>query len=225
VFPMRSKQLSENLNKVRASIKTYYSQKVTLIAVSKKFPVEDINFLIDRGHLEFGENYIQEALEKIKKVKNNKVKWHYIGRIQSNKIGKIVDNFDWIHTLSNLNHAEKIQKNIEKSDKKINTLVQINIDDDPAKAGINIKNLENFTSELKNFENIILRGMMVITAIQEKDEIIASYKKAAETFNKIKNDNFNKLSMGMSSDYVEALKLGSNMIRLGTTIFGSRNAR
>ena len=222
---MRSKQLSENLNKVRASIKTYYSQKVTLIAVSKKFPVEDINFLIDRGHLEFGENYIQEALEKIKKVKNNKVKWHYIGRIQSNKIGKIVDNFDWIHTLSNLNHAEKIQKNIEKSDKKINTLVQINIDDDPAKAGINIKNLKNFTSELKNFENIILRGMMVITAIQEKDEIIASYKKAAETFNKIKNDNFNKLSMGMSSDYVEALKLGSNMIRLGTTIFGSRNAR
>jgi len=222
---MRSKQLSENLNKVRANIKTYCSQKVTLIAVSKKFPVEDINFLIDRGHLEFGENYIQEALEKIKKVKNNKVKWHYIGRIQSNKIGKIVDNFDWIHTLSNLNHAEKIQKNIEKSDKKINTLVQINIDDDPAKAGINIKNLENFTSELKNFENIILRGMMVITAIQEKDEIIASYKKAAETFNKIKNDNFNKLSMGMSSDYEEALKLGSNMIRLGTTIFGSRNAR
>ena len=222
---MRSKQLSENLNKVRASIKAYCSQKVRLIAVSKKFPVEDINFLIDRGHLEFGENYIQEALEKIKKVKNNKVKWHYIGRIQSNKIGKIVDNFDWIHTLSNLNHAEKIQKNIEKSDKKINTLVQINIDDDPAKAGINIKNLENFTSELKNFENIILRGMMVITAIQEKDEIIASYKKAAETFNKIKNDNFNKLSMGMSSDYVEALKLGSNMIRLGTTIFGSRNAR
>ena len=222
---MRSKQLSENLNKVRANIKTYCFQKVTLIAVSKKFPVEDINFLIDRGHLEFGENYIQEALEKIKKVKNNKVKWHYIGRIQSNKIGKIVDNFDWIHTLSNLNHAEKIQKNIEKSDKKINTLVQINIDDDPAKAGINIKNLENFTSELKNFENIILRGMMVITAIQEKDEIIASYKKAAETFNKIKNDNFNKLSMGMSSDYEEALKLGSNMIRLGTTIFGSRNAR
>ena len=222
---MRSKQLSENLNKVRANIKTYCLQKVTLIAVSKKFPVEDINFLIDRGHLEFGENYIQEALEKIKKVKNNKVKWHYIGRIQSNKIGKIVDNFDWIHTLSNLNHAEKIQKNIEKSDKKINTLVQINIDDDPAKAGINIKNLENFTSELKNFENIILRGMMVITAIQEKDEIIASYKKAAETFNKIKNDNFNKLSMGMSSDYEEALKLGSNMIRLGTTIFGSRNAR
>ena len=222
---MRSKQLSENLNKVRGNIKTYCSQKVTLIAVSKKFPVEDINFLIDRGHLEFGENYIQEALEKIKKVKNNKVKWHYIGRIQSNKIGKIVDNFDWIHTLSNLNHAEKIQKNIEKSDKKINTLVQINIDDDPAKAGINIKNLENFTSELKNFENIILRGMMVITAIQEKDKIIASYKKAAETFNKIKNDNFNKLSMGMSSDYVEALKLGSNMIRLGTTIFGSRNAR
>ena len=222
---MRSKQLSENLNKVRANIKAYCSQKVTLIAVSKKFPVEDINFLIDRGHLEFGENYIQEALEKIKKVKNNKVKWHYIGRIQSNKIGKIVDNFDWIHTLSNLNHAEKIQKNIEKSDKKINTLVQINIDDDPAKAGINIKNLENFTSELKNFENIILRGMMVITAIQEKDEIIASYKKASETFNKIKNDNFNKLSMGMSSDYLEALKLGSNMIRLGTTIFGSRNAR
>jgi len=222
---MRSKQLSENLNKVRANIKAYCSQKVTLIAVSKKFPVEDINFLIDRGHLEFGENYIQEALEKIKKVKNNKVKWHYIGRIQSNKIGKIVDNFDWIHTLSNLNHAEKIQKNIEKSDKKINTLVQINIDDDPAKAGINIKNLENFTSELKNFENIILRGMMVITAIQKKEEIIASYKKASEKFNKIKNDNFNKLSMGMSSDYLEALKLGSNMIRLGTTIFGSRNAR
>ena len=222
---MRSKQLSENLNKVRANIKTYCSQKVKLIAVSKKFPVEDINFLIDRGHLEFGENYIQEALEKIKKVKNNKVKWHYIGRIQSNKIRKIVDNFDWIHTLSNLNHAEKIQKNIEKSDRKINTLVQINIDDDPAKTGINIKNLENFTSELKNFENIILRGMMVITAIQEKDEIITSYKKAAETFNKIKNNNFNKLSMGMSSDYLEALKLGSNMIRLGTTIFGSRNAR
>ena len=116
---MRSKQLSENLKKVRESINTYCSTKVRLIAVSKKFPIEDINCLIDNGHLEFGENYLQEALEKIKKTNNNKVKWHYIGRIQSNKIGKIVDNFDWVHTLSDLNHAEKIQKNLEKTGKKL----------------------------------------------------------------------------------------------------------
>ena len=83
----------------------------------QKFSVEDINFLIDRGHLEFGENYIQEALEKIKKVKNNKVKWHYIGRIQSNKIGKIVDNFDWFIP-SNLNHAENTKK-YRKTEKKL----------------------------------------------------------------------------------------------------------
>ena len=222
---MRSKQLFENLKEVRASIHTYSSKKVRLIAVSKKFPIEDINCLIDNGHLEFGENYLQEALEKIKKINNNKVKWHYIGRIQSNKIGKIVDNFDWIHTLSDLNHAEKIQKNLEKTENKINTLVQINIDNDPAKGGINLENLENFIKELKNFENIILRGMMVITAIQEKEGIIASYKSASVTFNKIKNNTIDSLSMGMSSDYIEALKLGSNMIRLGTTIFGSRNAR
>ena len=222
---MRSKQLSENLNKVRASIKTYCSQKVTLIAVSKNFPIEDINVLIDRGHLEFGENYIQEALEKIKKVKNNKVKWHYIGRIQSNKIGKIVDNFDWVHTLSDLNHGEKIQKNLEKTAKKINTLVQINIDNDPAKGGINLENLEYFIKESKNFGNIRLRGMMVITAIQEKKGIITSYRRASETFNKIRNNTIDSLSMGMSSDYIEALKLGSNMIRIGTTIFGSRNVR
>ena len=124
-----------------------------------------------------------------------------------------------------MNHAEKIQKNLEQSGNKINTLVQINIDNDPAKGGINLENLEYFIRELKNFENIILRGIMVITAIQEKEGIIDSYKRASETFNKIKNDTIDSLSMGMSSDYIEALKLGSNMIRLGTTIFGSRNAR
>ena len=222
---MRSKQLSENLKKVRESINTYCSTKVRLIAVSKKFPIEDINCLIDSGHLEFGENYLQEALEKIKKTNNKKVKWHYIGRIQSNKIGKIVDNFDWVHTLSDLNHAEKIQKNLEKTGKDINALVQINIDNDPAKGGINLENLEYFIKESKNFGNIRLRGMMVITAIQEKKGIITSYRRASETFNKIRNNTIDSLSMGMSSDYIEALKLGSNMIRIGTTIFGSRNAR
>ena len=222
---MRSKQLSENLKKVRESINTYCSTKVRLIAVSKKFPIEDINCLIDSGHLEFGENYLQEALEKIKKTNNKKVKWHYIGRIQSNKIGKIVENFDWVHTLSDLNHAEKIQKNLEKTGKDINALVQINIDNDPAKGGINLENLEYFIKESKNFGNIRLRGMMVITAIQEKKGIITSYKRASETFNKIRNNTIDSLSMGMSSDYIEALKLGSNMIRIGTTIFGSRNAR
>ena len=222
---MRSKQLSENLKKVRESINTYCSTKVRLIAVSKKFPIEDINCLIDSGHLEFGENYLQEALEKIKKTNNKKVKWHYIGRIQSNKIGKIVDNFDWVHTLSDLNHAEKIQKNLEKTGKDINALVQINIDNDPAKGGINLENLEYFIKESKNFGNIRLRGIMVITAIQEKKGIITSYKRASETFNKIRNNTIDSLSMGMSSDYIEALKLGSNMIRIGTTIFGSRNAR
>ena len=222
---MTSEQLFENLKKVRANINTYSSKKVRLIAVSKKFPIEHINSLIDRGHLEFGENYLQEALEKIKKINNNKVKWHYIGRIQSNKIGKIIDNFDWIHTLSDLSHAEKIQNNLEKTENKINTLVQINIDNDPAKGGINLEDLEIFIKDLINFENIILRGIMVITAIQEKDRIIASYKRATETFSKIKNNTIDTLSMGMSSDYIEALKLGSNMIRLGTTIFGPRNAR
>ena len=222
---MRSKQLSENLKKVRKSINTYCSTKVRLIAVSKKFPIEDINCLIDSGHLEFGENYLQEALEKIKKTNNKKVKWHYIGRIQSNKIGKIVDNFDWVHTLSDLNHAEKIQKHLEKTGKDINALVQINIDNDPAKGGINLENLEYFIKESKNFGNIRLRGMMVITAIQEKKGIITSYRRASETFNKIRNNTIDSLSMGMSSDYIEALKLGSNMIRIGTTIFGSRNAR
>ena len=93
-------------------------KKVRLIAVSKNFPIEYINCLIDSGHLEFGENYLQEALQKIKKINNNKVKWHYIGRIQSNKIGKIVDNFDWVHTLSDLNHGRKY-KNLEKTAKKI----------------------------------------------------------------------------------------------------------
>ena len=222
---MRSKQLSENLKKVRESINTYCSTKVRLIAVSKKFPIEDINCLIDSGHLEFGENYLQEALEKIKKTNNKKVKWHYIGRIQSNKIGKIVENFDWVHTLSDLNHAEKIQKNLEKTGKDINALVQINIDNDPAKGGINLENLEYFIKESKNFGNIRLRGMMVITAIQEKKGIITSYRRASETFNKIRNNTIDSLSMGMSSDYIEALKLGSNMIRIGTTIFGSRDAR
>ena len=222
---MRSEQLSVNLKKVRESINTYSSTKVRLIAVSKKFPIEDINCLIDSGHLEFGENYLQEALEKIKKTNNKKVKWHYIGRIQSNKIAKIVDNFDWVHTLSDLNHAEKIQKNLEKNGKDINALVQINIDNDPAKGGINLENLEYFIKESKNFGNIRLRGMMVITAIQEKKGIITSYKKASETFNKIRNNTIDTLSMGMSSDYIEALKIGSNMIRIGTTIFGSRNVR
>ena len=121
---MNSAQLSENLKKVRATINTYGSKKVRLIAVSKNFPIEYINCLIDNGHLEFGENYLQEAEEKMDEVGDGVI-WHFIGSIQSRKAKRISELFDWVHTVDSLKVAKKLDtfRPIEKG--PLNVCVQI----------------------------------------------------------------------------------------------------
>ena len=128
------------------------NQKVTLVAVSKKKPASEIFKATKLGVKNFGENYLQESLPKITTLKDEKIIWHFIGKIQSNKCKDIAENFEWVHTLDRLKIAERLNKYVPKG-KKLNTLIQINLDHDENKGGIDKENLDDFLCELKKFEN------------------------------------------------------------------------
>ena len=204
--------------------KNYKNQKVKLVAVSKKKPVSEILKAAKLGIKNFGENYLQESLPKIANLKDEKIIWHFIGKIQSNKCKDIAENFEWVHTLDRLKIAEKLNKYVPKG-KKLNTLIQINLDHDENKGGIDKENLDDFLCELKKLENLSFKGLMIMPSVEAKEnELTLLYKEAFLLADKIYLSEKNKieLSMGMSQDFKIALKEGSTIIRIGTGIFGER---
>tara|TARA_B100000287_G_scaffold253971_1_gene238644 strand:+ start:84 stop:746 length:663 start_codon:yes stop_codon:yes gene_type:complete len=190
-----------------------------IIAVSKTFPMSEIKPLIDHGHIHFGENKVQEAIEKWKEEinKNSKVKLHMIGKLQRNKVKHAVQLFHYIHSVDNLKLAQKIAEEQKKQNKKIKIFLQINIGDEEQKSGIPLEEVQNLYNDcLKLDLNVI--GLMCLPPLDNK---VSTY------FKDIKNMNDNlvmhDLSIGMSNDYLEAVKFKSTFLRIGTKIFGSRN--
>ena len=189
-----------------------------IIAVSKTFPIENILPLINHGHLHYGENKVQEALDKWSdiKIKDNGIKLHLIGRLQTNKVKFALRIFDYIHSLDSEKLATKISEEQLKQEKKPKLFIQVNIGNEDQKSGINKDNLADFYKFCKNLElNII--GTMCIPPIDGNTE------KYFLEMNKINQElNFKELSMGMSGDYLEAIKNNATYIRVGSKIFGSR---
>jgi len=189
-----------------------------IIAVSKTFPVENILPLIEHGHLHFGENKVQEAIDKWSDIKNDNhyIKLHLIGRLQTNKVRSALKIFDYIHSLDSEKLAIKIANEQEKEEKKPKIFIQVNIGNEEQKSGIDKKNLNDFYKFCKNL-NLNIIGTMCIPPNDGNTE-----KYFSEMNDTNKELNFKELSMGMSEDYLEAIKNNATYIRVGSKIFGSR---
>lgn len=208
----------QNLKEVQERIHALdKNQHVTLIAVSKTKPASDLQQAIDAGQRHFGENYLQEALEKIETLKNQDLIWHFIGPIQSNKAKQISQNFDWVHSVDRLKIAKRLNDQRPKNLEKLNVLLQVNIDNEATKSGVLEGEIEDFILHFENFQNITLRGFMCIPNPNNAEQ---SFKKMAEILQK--HPNLDTLSMGMSTDLELAIENGANFVRIGTDIFGRR---
>ena len=191
-----------------------------IIAVSKTFPSSDIIPLIEYGHIHFGENKIQEAIEKwlpIKKKFQN-VRLHMIGKLQTNKVKYLFPLFDYLHSLDNIKLAKKISEYESKNEKKIKIFIQVNIGNESQKAGIKIENLNEFYSTCVQDLKLNIIGLMCLPPINENTN---KYFEQMQILNQ--QLGFQELSLGMSNDYLEAIKYGSTYVRIGSKIFGNRS--
>ena len=214
------------LSKIDSDIEKISIDKTTkLIIVSKSQPTSSIRELIKSGYHIYGENYLDEAIKKIEEIDNNNLEWHFIGRIQSNKIKKIAKYFNWVQTISSEKHARLLNEECQKLEKKLNICVQINIDNEESKAGIMINEIDEFLNNISRYEYLSLRGIMAIPSkLNALKENVNSYNILKLKYDKLSNKykNIDTLSLGMSNDYKLALSKGSNMIRIGSLIFGER---
>ena len=214
-------KIVNNLEEIKAKInqlKPDLQKKIKIIAVSKTFLIKDIEPLIEHGHQDFGENRVQEAIDKwtdIKKI-NHKIKLHLIGMLQTNKVKFALKIFDYIHSLDSEKLASKIAEEQVKQEKKPKILIQVNIGNEDQKSGIKKEKLDNFYKFCKNL-NLDIIGTMCIPPYDNNTE-----KYFSEMKNINQELNFKELSMGMSGDYLEAIKNNATYVRVGSKIFGSR---
>tara|TARA_B100001248_G_C27376000_1_gene454315 strand:+ start:57 stop:707 length:651 start_codon:yes stop_codon:yes gene_type:complete len=211
----------ERFNKIKSNIDAISNTKlVNIIAVSKTFPLEHIHPLIEHGHIHFGENKVQEALAKWtdqKKI-NSSLKLHMIGKLQSNKAKDAVKLFDYIHSLDNQKLADTLARHQLNLNKKLKYFIQVNIGNEIQKSGIPVNELDAFYNYCINEIKLEIIGLMIIPPNDNKPE---KYFKSLNELNK--SLELKNLSMGMSADYIEAVKHGSNYVRIGSSIFGDRS--
>jgi pyridoxal phosphate enzyme (YggS family) len=198
--------------------KANHDELAKIIAVSKTFPIENVLPLIEHGHLHYGENKVQEALEKWTDIKNenHSIQLHLIGRLQTNKVKVALRVFDYIHSLDSENLANKIADEQQKQGKKPKIFIQVNIGNEDQKSGINKERLGDFYKFCKNL-NLDIIGTMCIPPNDNNTE--KYFFEMSEINQKL---NFKELSMGMSGDYLEAIENNATYIRVGSKIFGSR---
>ena len=205
--------------KIKQRLVDLNSNKVPkIIAVSKTFGMDKISPLIEHGHIDFGENKVQEAIEKWSDVKltNNDIKLHLIGGLQTNKVKLAVKLFDYIHSVDSEKLAKKISDEQQKQNKKVKVFIQVNIGDEEQKSGINKSSLTQLYSYCKAIDlNVV--GLMCIPPLEKSSDIFFKEMSALN-----ENLNLNELSMGMSSDYLEAIKNSATYLRIGSNIFGKR---
>ena len=191
-----------------------------IIAVSKTFPIDKILPLIEHGHLDFGENKVQEAVDKWTDIKkrNSSIRLHMIGKLQTNKVKLVVPLFDYIHSLDNYKLAKKISDEQNKNNKKLKIFIQINIGNESQKSGIDPRELSEFYNHCVNELDLDIIGIMCLPPNEDKGNFY--FIKMKELIKKI---SVNELSMGMSNDYLSAFNSGATYLRIGSKIFGNRN--
>lgn len=210
--------LSDNIAKVKADIYSL-GKDVTIVAATKTVPSEIINTLSSYGITVAGENKVQELLEKYDDVKG--ITWHFIGRLQRNKVKYIADKVQMIHSVDSVALAEEIEKRCAKIDKIMDVLIEINTGDEQSKGGVSYDEADELCAAVKTMPHLKLRGIMGVFPIGAPEQ---AYSKLGEKYLAIKDKyGLDVLSAGMSADYMTAIKYGANMVRLGSCLFGQRN--
>ena len=209
------KEIQSNIANLDVSIKL-----PKIIAVSKTHPMASILPLINHGHLDFGENKVQEAIDKWQDTKQqfDNLNLHMIGKLQTNKVKQAISLFDFIHSVDNFKLAEKIANEQIKQKKNIKLFIQVNIGEENQKNGIEISNLENFYKSCISDLNLDVVGLMCLPPIDQ--DVAPYFLKMKDIHTKL---GLKELSMGMSNDYIKAIKFNSSYLRIGSKIFGQRN--
>ena len=201
-------------------------QDITLLAVSKTKPCEAILDAIEAGQRQFGENYVQEGVEKIQFFADrNDLTWHFIGPLQSNKSRLVAEYFDWFHTLDRAKIAQRLNDQRPSDKAPLNVLIQINISDENSKSGIKLEELEPLAQQISLMPNLVLRGLMTIPAPEtDYEKQCVAFHKMESAFKQLQKiyPSVDTLSMGMTDDMRAAIHCGSTLVRIGTAIFGAR---
>jgi pyridoxal phosphate enzyme (YggS family) len=216
----RIKKAADNSNRSVDSIQ--------LIAVSKTMPAEVVKEAIAAGVTDLGENYIQEAREKVNTLATSNVNWHFIGHLQSNKAKYAVRLFDLIHSVDSLKLAQELNKYAQKNDKVQSILVQVNVAREESKSGVLVENTIELIKNISQLENISVKGLMTMPPYFNAPEKVRPYFAALRKLQgqikaeAIPNITMDELSMGMTGDFEAAIEEGATMVRIGTAIFGER---
>lgn len=199
---------------------------VSLLAVSKGQSIEKITAVYAEGQRLFGENYLQEALEKMQALNDLDIEWHFIGQIQSNKTKQIAENFSWVQSVASLKIAERLNQQRPVHLEPLNICIQVNISNEAAKGGVEPEALFELARAISHLKQLTLRGIMVIPK-DERDYYaqLAAFERARDLFIQLQQQGFvvDTLSMGMSGDFKAAMAAGSTMLRLGSAVFGPRD--
>ncbi|SFC96061.1 YggS family pyridoxal phosphate-dependent enzyme [Clostridium uliginosum] len=215
--------IKDNINKLRMEI----PEGVELLAVSKTKPIEDLEEAYQSGIRDFGENKVQELLNKVEHFHND-VRWHLIGQLQSNKVKYLVDKVYLIHSLSSIKLLNEIERVFGKANKVAKTLIQINIGREESKSGILEEELSEIIDAVEKCHNVLVKGIMVIIPKGDDESNREYFKKTKRIFEYLKkrdykNINMEILSMGMTQDFKIAIEEGSTLVRVGQGVFGKRN--
>jgi len=211
--------ITKNLNHLYRNI----SNDIVVVAVSKTKPNEDILEAYNSGHKSFGENKVQELIEKHNALPKD-IEWHFIGHLQRNKVKNIIKFIHLIHSVDSYKLLNEINKRAKNENRVVDCLIQVKIASEENKYGFNIGEIDDVINFSKNLDHINLKGFMGMSTLTNDNNIINNeFSKLQNIFNNYKSKTLNILSMGMSNDYNLAIENGSNMIRLGSIIFGKRN--
>lgn len=199
-------------------------ETVQLLAVSKTHPSESLREMYQTGQRAFGENYLQEALDKIENLNDLAIEWHFIGHVQRNKTKHLAASFAWVHGVDRLMIAERLSKQREADQAALNICLQVNIDAQESKDGCQPNEVAELVKNISQLPHLKLRGLMVIPAPNNTH----AFTDAKQLFDAVKQqhaqpEDWDTLSMGMSGDMVEAIAAGSTMVRVGTALFGARD--
>lgn len=224
-------KITANLKQIQKEISQAERQyrrdagSVCLLAVSKTKTANEIMAAFEAGQRHFGENYCQEAIDKIAAINQNEIIWHFIGPIQSNKTKQIAQNFDWVHTIDRIKIARRLNESRSEKLPPLNICIQINISGEESKSGIPIGEADDFLKELEQFNQLNARGLMALPApTDDFEQQRAAFSLLNEKLNELKliKPDLDTLSIGTSQDMTAAIAEGATIVRIGTAIFGPR---
>lgn len=201
------------------------TSEIQLVGASKTKAAQAIREMFHLGQTHFGENYLNEAINKQSELTDLDITWHYIGQIQSNKTKLLAQHFDWIHGVDRLKIAQRLSEQ-NQTPKPINVLIQVNLDQEDSKAGVHLNDIKKLAEEIAGLPNLTLRGLMALPkpreSFTEQYDCLVQLKNSLNDINHSLNLNLDTISAGMSNDLEAAIASGSTMVRIGTDLFGAR---